>query len=119
MTTDELIDALEKAAGPSRELDAEIARADGWIMTLGGWIGQGKIRQIGPDDRDQYAVLPSFTSNVDAALTLVPAGRRLYLTVLETGRAKATCVDATPVFVAHPNAAIAVCIAALKARREA
>jgi hypothetical protein len=59
-----LIAKLEKAEGPSRELDALIALASGWTVHHGdNWIGpHGQI------------VVPAYTASLDAAMTLVPEG---------------------------------------------
>lgn len=57
MTTEELIEALEKAEGPSRELDEEITRVAIW---------RNKVDRSVPVDR------PRYTASIDAALTLVP-----------------------------------------------
>lgn len=97
MTQSELIAALEKATGPSRDLDEQIADA----FLPSGWLA------------------PRFTASIDAALTLVPdnafwslsvpkqpdmSGKR-YWASLHAGKPGAR--GATP--------AIALCIAALKA----
>ena len=52
---------------PSRELDAEIARAIGWQQR-----SDFPNRWQSPDR--QFAELPAFTSSLDTAVTLVPAG---------------------------------------------
>lgn len=116
----ELIAALEGATGPSRELEAAIALALGWerihpcrtVGNTGAWRTPGGHLVYD---------FPAYTASLDAALTLVPEGWgwsadctspkpyfRLWL--YENGP---SCQDqdaegATP--------AIALCIAALKAR---
>jgi hypothetical protein len=118
MTREELIVALEKAERPSRKLDAEVALVVGWKVVVGDtWMGpHGEI------------AVPEYTTSIDAALTLVPEGWRwavgdkddrtdvpwaqVFRTDLETGElvmfAEDDCYPATP--------ALALCIAALKAR---
>lgn len=59
--TDALIARLESADGPSRELDAEIAKA------VGAFSMNGAIN-----------ISPRYTASIDAALTLVPEGWRPY-----------------------------------------
>jgi hypothetical protein len=114
MTLPELIAALEAAEGPSRELDAEIAHATEWTgMELVEWP----------------PFWPPFTSSIDAALTLVPEkfywsvgsltdehsephheyGAQLYLWSHVADKDDVIEHGATP--------AIALCIAAVKARQ--
>lgn len=117
MTIDELIDALEKAEGPSRELDAEIAGAFGWAV-LSSFTGG--IYRAAPPGKIDCRPLPDFTSSLDAALTLVPEG--WIWSVSSSG-----CVWVMPsddvegqiVVSGIADPIIALCIAALKARRNA
>lgn len=121
MTIDDLIAALEKATGPSRELDAEIARQLGWVcldlrrpLRREGWMI--------PDGTT--ATLPKFSASLDTALTLVwedwtwdadasaperGIDWRLHPPIEEERRS----VEGT-----HRLAPIALCIAALKARKK-
>lgn len=71
MTKEELIAALERATGPSRELDAEIAKTFGFVPD-----GPGAQTSA------PWAWGPDYTRSIDAALTLVPGG---YTTSLMTG----------------------------------
>lgn len=68
MTTAELIEKLERADGPSRELDAEIAQ------TLS--LPWDYAADWGPRGRD-IQVAHRYTASIDAALTLVPEGWRI------------------------------------------
>lgn len=65
----DLLSRLSAATGPSRELDAEIALANGWrhdhAMAYGGEFWQNPTGQICPQP-------PRYTESIDAALTLVP-----------------------------------------------
>jgi len=107
MTHDELIAALEAAEGPSRRLDELIDCEVNWCAPM-------------PDSAEP----PHYTASIDAALTLVPGGFQAFcLTVTEAPenpRHKCGVVIAHPFsrdsFGATP--AIALCIAALKARKE-
>jgi len=107
MTVDELIERLEKAEGPSRELDEAIAKA---VLPVSKYYAAG-VR------------IPAYTSSIDEALTLVPKGmpwmvRRsqpwdahhpycaAYVQRAENHECAATA--AAP--------AISICIAALRAR---
>lgn len=56
----DLISRLEKAEGPSRELEAAIALATGWSVYVGdNWIGpHGEI------------AVPNYTGSLDAAIRL-------------------------------------------------
>ena len=120
MTREELIAALEKAEGPSRELDCEIAMHR--MPELRGFA------RIGEDwVHPQYSTIRTYaieyTASIDAALTLVPEGwdwsvvlaerfedkNPASCQVIQRGRLKFhTTHAATP--------ALALCIAALKAR---
>lgn len=121
MTREELIAALEKATGPSWELDEAIMccvyadlkperHLEGWYSASGDHIRV-----------DRY------TASIDAALTLVPEGWRWSLDwtqrppYQDCGRADLYAPgagikppDVSDVYGATP--AIALCIAALKAR---
>jgi hypothetical protein len=57
-------------------LDADIARAMGWIQGAAGeWYAVGDFRGDGVLRRTSYAVnVPMFTYSLDAALTLLPVG---------------------------------------------
>lgn len=102
-----LIERLEAATAGSRELDAEIAHA----------IGAFKPKPV--TARDENFWTQHYTTSLDAALTLVPDGYdyiiyridgEYYAEVGPTGSFGFTkCVGA-------PTIALAICIAALKAR---
>ena len=70
-----LVERLEKAEGPSRELDGEIATAaHGWKFVcepVQGWLGGGSWWE---DAAGKTVRLPPYTASVDSALTLVPEG---------------------------------------------
>ena len=57
--TQSLITIIEQATGADRELDAEIAKAVGWISYSVGTT---------------YHACPAYTASLDAAMTLVPDG---------------------------------------------
>lgn len=61
--TDDLIKKLREATGPSRELDCDIERAIHPNSLATALIG---VCQIGS--------VPRYTSSIDAAMSLVPAG---------------------------------------------
>lgn len=117
----DLIARLEKATGADRELDEKIALLAGWKTAANGevWVSPTAF---------PARELPHFTSSIDVALTLVPEGVGLKLerywlssgeawsAVLSTGG-----IPSNPArqFVSEDakTPAIALCIAALKARR--
>lgn len=120
MTRDELIAKLEAATGPDRELDASIALEIGWTHqkvkgdAVRYWRPPGEMRSF------MRYECPRFTGSIDAAMTLKPDG------VTDCGLEQ----DASGVF-AHwagngwlsvgtheTSIAIALCIAALKARAD-
>lgn len=94
----DLITRLEAATGPSRELDAEI------------------VRLINPQ-ATRLTRAPFYTGSLDAALTLVPEGRYVKMQINRrrtTAWAWVEFDDGETVACADP--ALALCIAALKAR---
>lgn len=117
MTRADLIEALiarvEAAEGPSRELDAEIARATGWTTyPVGWWLAPDKTSHTEP---------PRYSESLDAAAALVPEGHNWSLDVLlRDGN------EARTFYGAHPNEidteatgatpALALTAAALRAR---
>ena len=126
MTNDELIAALEKATGPDRELDFWI-----WWHAM-AWHEIGAL----PDDdyvqsNLKYNYGPRLTGSLDAALMLVPEGWDWECTKFSDNSYRATVSLVGKGFHAAPektfdsctalgfescSPAIALCIAALKAR---
>lgn len=118
--TPDLIERLEAASGPDRELDAEIAVAIGLGKATANHAGrywkQGDLHVTGE--------APAYTASIDAALTLVPEGWTYegrqgpsgfpHLWTLST--IKCGDVRYTTVTGRARSAAITLCIAALRAR---
>lgn len=104
MDVDDLITRLEAATEGGRELDALIGNAVG--RTPDGWVNY------------PHAYEKHYTTSVDAALTLMPEGRAFALLVYEAGAASAA-IGEPPQFGEHeaPSPALALCIAAIKARQ--
>lgn len=113
-----LISRLEKVEGPDRELDAEIYASIGAVPSevadpITGteivWIFNGSI-----------GFPPKFTASLDAAVGLVPEGKAWGIEDVGAGNplfeVYAGDGDDADHFVVHKLAAIALCIAALKAR---
>ena len=109
MTREELIAALEKAEGPNRELDAKIAAClllpPATILGNGYWGTKPWMADV-------------FTASIDAASMLVPpyvvyrvGNGELSSGQLYPGWASVDCITAQ-----GATPAIALCIAALKAR---
>lgn len=133
MTEQELIERLERATGPDRELANDVLFACGWSAHE---IGMGDVRSTvwtSPDGHDHLdGDHPDPTRSLDAALTLVPGGWAWSVhseSIYATGHHKDPRAElAQPVETqfgpgfgirAQINAktpAIALCIAALKAR---
>lgn len=111
MTIDELIDALNKAEGPSRELDQAV-----------GVLARNMDRAPGSSEILGIANCREYTAGLDAALTLVPDGMEWSLTTLygeataEVGLNNTTGMHSTG-RRKDGNVAIALCIAALRARK--
>lgn len=104
MTLSELIAALEAADGPGLDLDEAIKTG---LSREGVWVPLG---------------LPPYTVSLDAALTLVPEGCGFTLNVnRDTSEAEVFGEETgtSPWVIVHParrTPALALCIAALKAR---
>lgn len=123
MTKEELIAALEKATGPDRELDADIVRV---AFNAGvTWRSTQYTMEVFPavhwEAPHPYAGMsepvPAYTASIDAALALVPDGHQ---SVIWTAGG-ADVFPATPGLHAYDTTyaatpAIALCIAALRAR---
>lgn len=121
----DLIERLEKAEGPDRELDYAIE------AVMHPWLAEGSYRRLAGDNGwhsptppikggDKIASARDFTASLDAALTLVPEGRWWVLNSgVQSGAARAQ-VDAGTAWQSYEahgaTPAIATCIAALRAR---
>lgn len=113
-----LIEKLQAAPAPDRELDCRIHLACGGTVAL--WHGK-----MVPEDSAGVSV-PDYTASIDAALALVPEGekfrpRKTLLAVSESGKRFAAVIDNWAWGQCKgegPNYAIAMCIAALRAREE-
>lgn len=138
MTIRELIERLEKATGPDRALDAEIAvalriapdAASSWFEAgfpswRAGENGQVYVvHDTGETGAWGYARL--FTASIDAALTLVPEGLSYEFrcssfgecsqAIVWDGRKSPQVSERARVSINGVRPAIALCIAALKAR---
>jgi len=124
----DIIARLEKATGPDRDVDAHIALATGWLV-LGTNIGPEWC-----DPNNRPAGLPAYTASLDAALRLVPEGWGGSVDVypesyrrpdadgkrLKWGGAASISPDfgdiARLITACAKTPALALCIAALKAR---
>lgn len=122
MTRDELIARLEAATGPDRELDRAIAMSLGWRHDphdgpYGTWTAP---------DGTRHTTFNEWTASIDAALTLVPEGmdwlicsrrrnfRDGYYVHIMDGDVNRDGHSAGEAW--HLAPAVALCIAALKAR---
>jgi hypothetical protein len=141
--TQELIARLEAATGPDRELDAEIAAVAkvnlppgcDWAFKFPRWQADhsrhGRVNVIGNvngngDYIAAHFIAPTYTASIDAALTLMP---ELWNYVIGSPGIEETELDKWCVNIAmHPDdrgdltfaptPALAICIAALKARSQ-
>ena len=108
---DKLIAELEAAPEGSRKLDKAIYVALGLPIT--------NHRNLDPQMIEIHleSVAPHYTTSLDAALALIPEGSYVKITI---GRDKKTWVwveCAENEAVAYGNPALALCIAALRARQ--
>lgn len=110
----DLIARLEAASGPDCALDADIALTQGWSEFPGdNWIGP-----------NAEICVPAFTSSIDAALTLAPEGANAYGFEVDPALGVDAFFSRNNVASGHwfvsangaPTPALAICIAALKAR---
>ena len=137
----DLIERLSALDGPDREVDTEIALLGGWCLhptdrqrddsaqSDRGYTcldcGADSWGNTGPTGQRRGALLPHFTSSIDAALTLVPQG---WFWKYDSTRGKATLMGYTTGVTGHQiyntiegfgaainTPAIAICIAACKA----
>lgn len=123
----ELIERLEKATEGSRELDCEIAFLDGWRCKTIDTIGLCWKKGDWSWTQEDYEHPPCYTTSLDAALSLVPRGHMWALVCTKVVGIEAphiavvrpgdTDEDSRPTYKA-PTPALALCIAALKARTE-
>lgn len=94
---DELIVRLNRATGPDRMLERDVAEVAGTYSA--------------PDRGDPEGQWPHYTSSIDAALTLVPDGNLERMTIIARGE---SYVRIAGWGTWHRIPAIALCIAALK-----
>jgi hypothetical protein len=124
MTTQsqDIIERLERASGPDRELDIAILKAtdaNGYLIEDDGTILVECDMGEGPGWFNIGYEVPTFTASIDSALTLVPANHDWSLHA-DNGEAIAGCMPSSEDgcdIADCPGAtpAIALCIAALKA----
>lgn len=116
-----LIERLERLTEPDRELDGDIGILVGpWTRhDLGDGCWQWRYNGVNFGNRP-----PAYTRSVDAAMTLVPGGWHFDLHCMWGFPKVRASVDRDWPHMGrhdgwHESLAIALCIAALKARREA
>lgn len=123
-----LIARLREAKGADRRLDAEIACLARFTnhrpSEPDDFDGQFGYRPGDIKCKDGFLMSDSYTASIDAALTLIPAGwswscnadeNRKHSTAI-LGRSYPTNANAS---AEHSSPAIALCLAALEARRQA
>ena len=131
MTLSSLIERLEKAEGPSRELDILIGYAvdleadEGHMSFRNNFdiCGMKQMLRMAESYQNVWStMLPRYTSSIDAALTLVPEGFKWKAgySYLVPHNAEVRDYRDNPIcgsFIGESDAnrAIAICIAALKA----
>ena len=119
---DDLIKALEQATEGSRELDADVCKVAFWQShgyygetdEHGEWFLYSHRTGGNPTPKER---LPHYTTSLDAALTLVPDGYTGHLSFGDRGACH--LLDLDNEIVASQIAstpALALCLAALKAR---
>jgi hypothetical protein len=120
----QLAERCEKATGPDRELDAEIAEA----------VGAKHGRETGwcnSENGDYYVIdecAASYTASLDAAMTLVPEGWETSIYIggenanvqMETPAMRDEWFDegGGPIDGTAPTPALVLCAAALRAQNE-
>jgi hypothetical protein len=123
MPTSELIERLEKATGPSEELDAAIMKAIGWRddgehMGQPRWVTPQGVKTAFHPRKD--GPVHRYTVNVHEALALLPEDYDWELSKEHTvwGGIIYRCEAGPSPLVKAPTPALAVCIAALRARKD-
>lgn len=117
----QLIEKLEAATGGSAELNQMIAEADGWVCKnlFDEITGPELVWCKGPKRR---ILPPDYSGSIDAALTLVPENCTRATGNLNANDMYWACVtphaEPCPDYTGESvvNEAIALCIAALRAR---
>jgi len=116
----DLIQRLQDATEGSRELDFDIALSIGWTrewyISCYGWKNPK-----GQQCSERY--VPAFSTSIDAAMTLVPEGHgTVALEITRKSARAAIGNDTQEGFVGEaaeaPTPALALCIAALKAKEQ-
>ena len=125
----ELIKELEEATEGNRELDIDVAltiKPDHRVHSRHPNVTLVPKKLVDRARRGYYWSVPHYTTSLDAALILVPEDWGLDLTLLITARKKEPSIhmfkygagldDEKNIFVEASTPALALCIAALKAR---
>jgi len=107
----DLIARLQAAEWASRQLDAAISDALGWVLVCDN---AGRPQHWREPDGTRHSALPEWTRSLDAALTLVPEGARWVL--YSDGYAYVGPDDEPTAKWCGNTPALALCIAALRAR---
>jgi hypothetical protein len=105
-----LIERLSNATEGNEALNVEIAAAVGWTGTIGG---MGGVIWRAPDGVERR---PDFTRSVDAALALVPEGFGWEVGADNIEGTMDYGASVNYVAAAGTTAALALCIASLRAR---
>jgi len=108
----DLIARLEAATEPSRELDAEICKAVGYVVK--NHRGYGVYYE--PVKGESWQDVPLYTSSIDAALSLAPDNDKYCNAGLRAGILHAACWQQRIGDIPAWRIPILVTIAALKAR---
>jgi len=113
---DELLERLEAGDGPSWELDAELALLIGYADCRPP--DKNSQHRLPIENQYGHGFYPSdYTSSIDAALTLVPEGGGIDIEIDSSGFTEVGIVMPQDVACAASRTpALAICIAALKAR---
>jgi hypothetical protein len=109
--TDSLLSRLRSLTAPSREIDAEIALANGWQATFAHTVWMSPDKQLDHEP-------PRYTESLDAALTLKPADCRWKVGDWYNAYADITLANGVKLRADASNPAIALLIAIMKAKAE-
>ena len=113
-----LLQELERATEGSRELDAKIAEAIGWCFVPAHTLSEAKWLPPAwsdPQTDPDYSAPPAFSTSLDAARTLVPEGMWMAAEMGAGGHENWWTWFVGKEQASAPTAALALCIAALKA----
>ncbi len=116
--TDTLIERLDATTEGSRELDALVGKAIGYAG-LGDVSDERAVKAVAYADAENILTIGEVTTSIDAALTLMPEEHSCWIKIVVERGLAMVVPEGTKWLgskIHAPTPALALCIAALKAR---